>query len=56
MTQRGQFRMAFDNGEGRQASCHTPAIRRPYKTRVRMPSKLNPHIAPIGGGSLRSRS
>ena len=42
---------------GRRAACHAPPAKRPYKKRVRMPSKLDPHLAPIEGpGSRRSHS
>ena len=40
---------ARQDGEGRRAACHAPATHRPYKTRVRMPSKLDPHLAAIEG-------
>ena len=40
---------ARHDGRGRRAARHTPAAKRTYKTRVRMPSKLDPHVATIEG-------
>ena len=40
---------ARQDGEGRRAACHAPATPSAHKTRVRMPSKLDPHIAAIEG-------